>query len=530
VNVDIKLFQKRYALANRDMAHVCQCSLPTIQKWRSGEVTPSGSAQQLMRLLDYSAKGDPARLRDLLSAMNRQIDPVGKAPDDDLEEFENSVSKVVNRLELMLESRRKDKELAESEARYRSMVEAQNDPVCRWLPDTTLTYVNSAYADLFSNHGHDLVGRKWIEFVPENRRQAVLTLVSDIVRRGEPEITKHESIGKDGKLQFQQWRDIPILDEKGDVLELHSIGRDQTELMTLRRAFKELDKVNSSLMSLCEQPILIFERDGKFVETNECFRHQILKRNKWTHLEDMFPAMPMKRFKRLLERLSESGQMLYQIQLDGQVTGMRIRVLSEIPGQERYLALFEKSGELSERTVLQTRLSKEVILNGESVPFDLARKAKVALQRQMHTVGTSNHVDRVYVFTFDDETGFFDNILEWCAEGVEGHLDELQRIPQEDYPWWMKRLRKKQWIQVEDTQSLPRTAAHERALLVAQGIRAVLVAPLERNGDVCGFIGFDQNDTRRVWHGQEVEALRQFKESIEAVLAGFIEDALVPAK
>jgi GAF domain-containing protein len=171
-----------------------------------------------------------------------------------------------------------------------------------------------------------------------------------------------------------------------------------------------------------------------------------------------------------------------------------------------------------------------VILNGESVPFDLARKTKMALQRQMHTVGTSNHVDRVYVFTFDDETGFFDNILEWCAEGVEGHLDELQRIPQEDYPWWMKRLRKKQWIQVEDTQSLPRTAAHERALLVAQGIRAVLVAPLERNGDVCGFIGFDQNDTRRVWHGQEVEALREFKESIEAVLAGFIEEALVPAK
>jgi PAS domain S-box-containing protein len=430
VNVDIKLFQKRYALANREMAQVCQCSLPTIQKWRSGEVTPSGSAQQLMRLLEQSAKGDPARLRDVLSSMNRQIEPVGKAPDEDLEELESSVSKVVNRLELMLESRRKDKELAESEARYRSMVEAQNDPVCRWLPDTTLTYVNEAYTNLFSSYGDDLVGRKWIDFVPENRRQAVMTLVSDIVRRGEPEMSKHESIGRDGKLQLQEWRDIPILDEKGDVVELHSIGRDRTELMTLRRSIKELEKINRSLMSFCDHPVLIFDGDGDFLDMNESFRHQVLQGKKWSCLEDMIPKVSMKRFKRLLERLSETGQIVYRVQVGDQVLSIKVCLLQEMSGQTRYLAFFERIGELQERSVLRARLSKELIVDGETVAFNLDSKSKKALQRQMHKVGKSNQVDRVYVFTFDDQEEVFDNILEWCADDVEGHLDELQRIPQ----------------------------------------------------------------------------------------------------
>jgi GAF domain-containing protein len=54
---------------------------------------------------------------------------------------------------------------------------------------------------------------------------------------------------------------------------------------------------------------------------------------------------------------------------------------------------------------------------------------------------------------------------------------------------------------------------------MAQDIRAILVAPLERNGKVVGFAGFDQNHSKRIWHSQEVEALREFKESIEAVLS-----------
>jgi DNA-binding transcriptional regulator YiaG len=31
-------FQERYNLKNRELALLCGCSLPTVQKWRSGNV------------------------------------------------------------------------------------------------------------------------------------------------------------------------------------------------------------------------------------------------------------------------------------------------------------------------------------------------------------------------------------------------------------------------------------------------------------------------------------------------------------
>ena len=68
---NIKAFQERYSLANKDIAQICKCSLPTIQKWRSGEVPVSGAAEQLMRLLDISAEGGSNALRETLMRISQ---------------------------------------------------------------------------------------------------------------------------------------------------------------------------------------------------------------------------------------------------------------------------------------------------------------------------------------------------------------------------------------------------------------------------------------------------------------------------
>lgn len=518
MNTDIKLFQKRYALSNRDMAEVCQCSLPTIQKWRSGEVSPAGPAMQLMRLLDHSAEGDPARFRDVLAAMNRQISPTDPRHGETLQELESSMHKVVDRLELMLESRRKDKELAESEARYRSMLESQKDPVCRWLPDTTLTYVNEAYKHLYCKFGDNLIGRKWIEFVPEDRRRSILALVSDIVRRGESETMVHESFDRDGQLRMLEWRDIPIRNPIGEVAELHSIGRDMTELLKLRETVKEMEKVSTNLMCLCDYPVIVFDDEGRLLKTNHAFRQEYLQERGWQSLEEMLPNLQMGRFKRLLKRLNENGQLVYQVELEGRIIYLKIRFLMRSGDATRYLALLEKNPLLEERTVLRTRLANEVIVNGEPVKFFLNGEAEQAVRQQMQAIGQTIHVDRVYFFSFDSEGGFFDNVLEWCATGAESHFEELQRIPMDEFPWWIHRLKKGQWIDYPDVTQMPRTAAQERQILQAQQIRAILVAPLEIDGEVRGFVGFDQNHTPRIWHSQDMDALRHLKEQMETLI------------
>ncbi len=52
------------------------------------------------------------------------------------------------------------------EIRYRVMAELQAEVVCRWLPDTTLTYVNDGYCRLHGRQREELLGKKWLSLVP----------------------------------------------------------------------------------------------------------------------------------------------------------------------------------------------------------------------------------------------------------------------------------------------------------------------------------------------------------------------------
>jgi PAS domain S-box-containing protein len=62
--------------------------------------------------------------------------------------------------------------LRESEARYRTMVEQQTDCVCRWIPDATLTFVNQAYCSFLGKKPEELLGHKWLDFVPSEMQTA----------------------------------------------------------------------------------------------------------------------------------------------------------------------------------------------------------------------------------------------------------------------------------------------------------------------------------------------------------------------
>ncbi|MGE5855327.1 MAG: PAS domain-containing protein, partial [Syntrophaceae bacterium] len=59
------------------------------------------------------------------------------------------------------------------EIRYRVMAELQAEVVCRWLPDTTLTYVNDGYCRPNGRKREELLGRKWLSLVPPAARSSV---------------------------------------------------------------------------------------------------------------------------------------------------------------------------------------------------------------------------------------------------------------------------------------------------------------------------------------------------------------------
>ncbi|MBE9042529.1 PAS domain S-box protein, partial [Oscillatoriales cyanobacterium LEGE 11467] len=62
--------------------------------------------------------------------------------------------------------------LHECEARYEALVELQTDYICRFLPDGTLTFVNSAYCRYAGKQGHESIGTQVLHWLEPTDRQA----------------------------------------------------------------------------------------------------------------------------------------------------------------------------------------------------------------------------------------------------------------------------------------------------------------------------------------------------------------------
>ena len=126
------------------------------------------------------------------------------------------------------------------------------------------------------------------------------------------------------------------------------------------------------------------------------------------------------------------------------------------------------------------------------------------LNQILRLVGEGMAVSRSYLFQFRNDATSMDNTHEWCAPGVESQKDRLQNVPADSVPWWMARLHSGEGVVISELDDLPPEAREERELLKAQGIQALLVLPLRwSNGELCGFMGFDEVGGPRVWTERE---------------------------
>ncbi|HBB34332.1 MAG TPA: hybrid sensor histidine kinase/response regulator [Cyanobacteria bacterium UBA8803] len=124
-----------------------------------------------------------------------------------------------------------EKALRKSEELYRAIVEDQTELICRYLPDTTLTFVNQAYCRFFQKNRDELIGQKFLYIIPEEDRQQVTTIIKSLLTLtpDRPTITYDHRVLLNQEMYWQQWTDRAIFDQKGAIIEFQSVGQDITE-------------------------------------------------------------------------------------------------------------------------------------------------------------------------------------------------------------------------------------------------------------------------------------------------------------
>ena len=148
------------------------------------------------------------------------------------------------------EQKRAEEELAESEMRYRNIVEDQTEFITRFLPEGTHIFVNDAYCRYFGVAREQIIGHRFKPVIHPADRKAVASFFASLTLVNPVGYIDHRIIMPGGDIRWQRWSDRAIFDAGGNVVQYQSVGRDITNQ---KLAEEELCKKNEELQASYEQ-------------------------------------------------------------------------------------------------------------------------------------------------------------------------------------------------------------------------------------------------------------------------------------
>jgi len=138
------------------------------------------------------------------------------------------------------------------------------------------------------------------------------------------------------------------------------------------------------------------------------------------------------------------------------------------------------------------------------IPSEINTKINHALQR----IGEFAGVDRSYVLLFSDNGKKMEHTHEWCARGIEPHVQRLKGIGIEAFPWLSKALKKNDIVHVPRVIELPDEALSEKQALQMEKVQSLLLVPMASHGSLIGLIGFDSVRERKEWSEKSISLLK----------------------
>ncbi|WP_054695958.1 PAS domain S-box protein [Syntrophomonas palmitatica] len=267
-------------------------------------------------------------------------------------------------------------------------------------------------------------------------------------------------------------------------------------------------------------PFVAGRMDGSIIAFNQAFerltgfaQHELLNLNIHflTHRERqndlLYPSSAEEAS--TLHRLKETEI----ICKDGTRVPINMRLQSmQFPGEELpiWIAFISDISDrkLFEQT-LKYQLELQQILNAISARFANVNSLEIdeEIESALKIIGEFVDADRAYVFKIDPLEQTATNTHEWCREGIRPQKHNLNNVPVNEYQWGLTQLVNNDYIYIPCVNDMPLEAAYEKAQLLAEDIKSLLIVPLSQHNKLQGFVGFDQVRYERVWSPYEITIL-----------------------
>jgi PAS domain S-box-containing protein len=306
---------------------------------------------------------------------------------------------IVALLTQRVQKQRAEAQTRTSEARYRSVVETQSDLICRFLPDTTLTFVNDAYCRFWNRRPEELLGTKFIDLIPESARPEVLERLRAL--GAEPLAHEHAVLLADGSTGWHHWINHAIADT-GVVAEFQGVGRDITDRKRAEEALRNVETRNSAMLRAIPDLMFVLDRDGTYVDYHARDPRLLFvppERFLGKKIADVMPPDLAERFETALEAALAHGEpvvVTYELEMEDR-RYFEARLVSAGPGTVlsivRDVTESRRAQELTRRAVKVSRELSGRVQQADAANRDLAGRLIASQEAERQRVARELHDD-----------------------------------------------------------------------------------------------------------------------------------------
>ncbi|MDF9795657.1 PAS domain S-box-containing protein [Catalinimonas alkaloidigena] len=168
-------------------------------------------------------------------------------------------------------SERKEQEerLRYTENLFKSVVNTQHEMICRFKPDTEITFVNHACVRHLGKPVMQLLGKKFLELVPAEEQQTFAKGLKQTAKEGKPSSYKYIKESSEGQRCWHHWTIIPVYSHDGILEEYQAAGLDITSRMIAEHKLKASEEKFRTLVLAAPVGIFLTNKKGYCTWTNK---------------------------------------------------------------------------------------------------------------------------------------------------------------------------------------------------------------------------------------------------------------------
>jgi PAS domain S-box-containing protein len=413
-----------------------------------------------------------------------------------------------------------DLALAESEARYRSIIESINEVIFQTDAAGNWVFLNKSWSTVTGFSLDESMGELFVNYVHPDDKERNMNLFAPLINR-EKEYCRHQVryLTKEGGFKWIEVFAKVGLNEKDEITGTYGTLTDVTERKLAEEALqiKTLELEHFFTVSL--DMLCITDTAGNLLKTNNAWetvlgysKEAFAQSNflQFVHPDDMDATLnEMQRLKTEQTPIINFNNR-YKTK-NGKYCNLKWRT---IPVGDRFYGAAQDITESKRAREFELELLE---LSSKLTGVTLS-EINDAINLAVSSIGNFLKVNRSYVFEFDEYSKSISNSFEWCASDIEPNIHQLQKLSVEIFELFKEKLKSHESFDTNSMEDLLKVSISEAyKQLGPQGIQSLIIPLIEEN-KLIGFVGLDSVQVQNPFNKSDRNVLKVWGSMIATFL------------